>query len=79
MFTRRQSSRNVGSNIDAHFDIKEVGQIDGLPGTLEGMEFKVVCMKEEDSVMKLMARYRAPRSIDEGVTQRSISTRRSRI
>ena len=48
-----------GSNIDAHFDFKEVGQTDCLPGTLEGMEFKVFCMKEEDYVMKLMATYGA--------------------
>jgi hypothetical protein len=30
------------SNIDAHFDFKEIGQTDSLPGTLEqGTEFKV--------------------------------------
>ena len=29
-----------GSNIDAHFDFKEVGLTDSLPGTLEGTEFK---------------------------------------
>ena len=37
-----------GSNIGAHFDFKEVGQTDSLPGTLEGTEFKMFCMKEED-------------------------------
>ena len=48
-----------GSNIDAHFDFKDVGRTDSLPGSLEGTEFKVFCMKEEDSVMKLMATYGA--------------------
>ena len=67
-----------GSEIDSHFDLKEVGQTDSLPGTLDGTNFKVFCMKEEDYVMKLMATYGALRSVDEGATQRSV-TRRSGI
>jgi hypothetical protein len=59
--------------------LKEVGQqTDSLPGTLDGTNFKVFCMKEEDYVMKLMATYGALRSVDEGATQRSV-TRRSGI
>ena len=48
-----------GSAIDSHFDFKEVGKTDSLPGTLDGTNFKVFCMKEEDYVMKLMATYGA--------------------
>jgi Transposase IS4 len=44
-----------GGEIDSHFDLKEVGQTDSLPGMLDGTNFKVFCMKEEDYVMKLMA------------------------
>ena len=68
-----------GSAIDSHFDSKEIGQADSLPGTLDGINFKVLCMKEEDYVMKLMATYGALRSVDEGATQRSVTRRRSGI
>ena len=64
-----------GSNINVHFDFKEVGQTESLPGTLDGTEFKVICMEEQDYVMKLMATYGALRSIDEGATQRSVTRR----
>ncbi len=64
--------------IDLHFDLKEVGQTDSLPGTLDGTNFKAFCMKEEDYVMKLMATYGLLQSVDEGATQRSV-TRRSGI
>jgi hypothetical protein len=67
-----------GGEIDSHFDFKEVGETDSLPGTLDGTNFKVFCMKEEDYVMKLMATYGALRTVDEGATQRSI-TRQSGI
>jgi hypothetical protein len=67
-----------GSEIDLHFDSKEIGQTDSLPGILDGQHFKVFCMKEEDYVMKLMATYGALRCVDEGATQRSV-TRRSGI
>ena len=59
--------------IDSHFDLKEVGQTDSLPGTLDGTNFKVFCMKEEDYVIKLMATYGALRAVDEGATQRSVT------
>jgi hypothetical protein len=67
-----------GGEIDSHFDFKEVGKTDSLPGTLDGTNFKVFFMKEEDYVMKLMATYGALRTVDEGATQQSI-TRRSGI
>jgi hypothetical protein len=43
---------------------------------LRRVNFKIFCMKEEVFVMKLMATYGALRSIDGGLTQRSV-TRRS--
>ncbi len=67
-----------GAAIDSHFDLKENGTTDILPGTLDGINFKVFCIKEELYVMKLMATYGALRPIDGGLTQRSL-TRRSRI
>jgi hypothetical protein len=45
---------------------------------LDGTNFKVFCMKEEDYVMKLMATYGALRLVNEGATQRSV-TRQSGI
>jgi hypothetical protein len=41
------------------FQSKEVEQTYSLPGTLEGTEFEVFCMEEEDYVMKWMATYGA--------------------
>ena len=67
-----------GAAIDSHFNLKENGTTDILPGTLDGINFKVFCIKEEVYVMKLMATYGALRPIDGGLTQRSL-TRRSGI
>ena len=67
-----------GAAIDSHFDLKEIGTTDSLPGTLDGTNLKVFCMREEDYVMKLMATYGALRPMDGGSTQRSV-TRRSGI
>lgn len=58
-----------GSAIDAHFEQRAIGSTDSLPGTLDGVSFRIFCMKEEDYVMKLMATYGALRLIEEGVTQ----------
>ena len=46
-----------GTAIDSHFDLKEIVTRDSLPGTFNGINFKVFCMKEKDYVMKLMATY----------------------
>ena len=43
--------------INQHFQTKEVGQCDTLPGTLSGKAFSIFCMKEENYTMKLMATY----------------------
>ena len=64
-----------GGAIDTHFDFKEIGTTDSLPGTMDGVSFKIHCMKEEDYVMKLMATYGALKPMDDGRTQRSVTRR----
>ena len=46
-----------GDDIRQHFDDKEVGAADSLPGTLDGQSFHVFAMKEPDYVMSLMSTY----------------------
>lgn len=46
-----------GDDIAAHFANKEVGAVDAWPGTLLNVPFHVVCMKEPNYVMSLMATY----------------------
>jgi hypothetical protein len=50
--------------IEAHFDFKEIEQRGILPSTLEGTEFKVFCMKEEDYGIKLKDMYGALAAIN---------------
>jgi hypothetical protein len=64
-----------GDAIDSQFESKEIGETDSLPGTLDGINFKVFCMKEEDYVMKLMATYGALRPMEGGETKRSLTRR----
>ena len=73
---RRYWPKNIaGDAMDTHFEGNEVGTTDSLPGILDGVPFRVYCMKEEDYVMKLMATYGALRPIEEGKTQRSVTGR----
>lgn len=46
-----------GDEIVAHFQEKEVGAVDAWPGTLDGVPFHVVCMKETNYIMSLMTTY----------------------
>ena len=46
-----------GDEIKAHFEDKEVGNYDAWPGTLDGVNFHLACMKEPDYVMSLMTTY----------------------
>ena len=62
-----------GEGIDQHFQTKEVGQCDSLPGTLSGKSFSIFCMKEENYTMKLMAMYGALVEIDGSKTLRSLT------
>jgi Transposase IS4 len=62
-----------GEGIDQHFQTKEVGQCDSLPGTLIDKSFSIFCMKEENFTMNLMATYWALVEIDESKTLRSLT------
>ena len=62
-----------GGAIDTHFEVNEIGTTDSLPRVLDGVPFRIYCMKEEDYVMKLMATSGALRPIEEGKTQRSVT------
>ena len=62
-----------GEGIDQHFQTKEVGHCDFLPGTLSGKAFSIFCMKEEIYTMKLMATYGALDEIDGSKTLRSLT------
>ncbi|KAI2504308.1 xylulose kinase [Fragilaria crotonensis] len=64
-----------GDAIDPHFESKGIGETDILPGTLDGINFKIFCMKEEDYVMKLMATYGALRPMEGGETNQSLTSR----
>jgi hypothetical protein len=64
-----------GAAIDARFEDNEIGTTDSLPGIMDGVQFRIYCMKEEDYVMKLMATYGALKPIEEGKTQRSVTRR----
>ena len=57
--------------IDSHFDANGIDTTDSLPGVMDGTQFRIYCVKEEDYVMKLMATYGALRLIEEGKTQQS--------
>ena len=40
-----------------HFENKEIGSADSLPGTIDDVPFHIYGMKEPDYVMKLMSTY----------------------
>ena len=46
-----------GNDVKAHFNDKEVGDLDAWPGNLEGVDFHVFVIKEPDYVMSLMSIY----------------------
>ena len=43
--------------IDTHFQDKEVGEIDSWNGTLNDTPYNLLCLKEPDYVIKIMATY----------------------
>ena len=59
--------------INQHFQTKEVGQCDSLPGIWSGKTFSIFCMKEENYTMKFMAMYEAFVKIDGSKTLRSLT------
>jgi hypothetical protein len=55
---RRYWPRDVpGEDIRKHFDGKQVGHTDRLPGTSDGLPFDIFAMKEPDYVMMFMSTY----------------------
>ena len=60
-----------GDAIDKQFEGKAVGTMETLPDKLDGVDFKIMSMKEEDYVMKLMTTYGSEVEVDDGATQRT--------
>ena len=55
---RRYLPANIkGGSIDAHFSLKEVGNVDAVKQVEDGLAYHVFCMKMPDYVMKLMTTY----------------------
>ena len=46
-----------GDQIDDHMENKDVGGYDSLKGILDGVDYNIFCMKEEDYTMQLMSTY----------------------
>ena len=45
----------AGDKIDKHFEDKEIGHVDSLPGKMHDVPFHIIGMKEPDYFMKLMS------------------------
>ena len=59
-----------GDQINSHFDDKDIGDADSLPGRLDNIPFHIFGMKEPDYVMKLMATYSTNERIANHTTKR---------
>ena len=57
-----------GDEIIAHFDNKDVGDVDAIKGTMDGVLFCIHAMKEPDYIMMLMSTYGM--TLRMGVTKR---------
>ncbi len=57
-----------GDGINKHFEDKEVGDADALPGTLDGQKFHIFAMKEQDYMMMLMSTYGSLNEMTKGDT-----------
>jgi Transposase IS4 len=56
--------------IEQHFEHMEVGEVDCLNGKLDGVDVKVIAMKEPDYVMSLMTTYGTLEPIEGATTRR---------
>jgi Transposase IS4 len=57
---RRYWPKHVpGDDMDLHMSTKEVGDVDSLRGTMDGINYDLFCMKDTDYTMKLMSTYGA--------------------
>ena len=63
-----------GDDIIDHFSDKEVGDVDALPGTLDGVPFHVFAMKEPDYTMMIMSTYGTLNEMPDGGTARTYKT-----
>ena len=55
---RRHWPKHIkGDEIRNHFEDKNPGDCDCLPGELKGVKFNIICMKEPDHTMMLMTSY----------------------
>ena len=52
-----------------HFENKEIGSVDSLPGTMDDVPFHIYGMKEPDFVMKLMSTYDTNKWIQTHITK----------
>lgn len=59
-----------GDAIQRHFADKDVGDADVWRGKLDGIPFRIYCMKEPDYIMSLMSSYGTLDEIEDGMTQR---------
>ena len=57
-----------GDEIIAHFDNKDVGDVDAIKGTMDGVPFHIHAMKKPDYIMVLMSTYGT--TLRMGVTKR---------
>ena len=57
-----------GNEIIVHFDNKDVGDVDTIKGTMDGVRFHMHAMKEPDYIMMLMSTYGI--TLRMGVTKR---------
>jgi Transposase IS4 len=63
-----------GDAVAAHFEDKDIGSFDVLPGKLEDITFGIFAMKEPDYVMSLMATYRTDDKIELSNATRTVIT-----
>ena len=52
---RYWSTLVAGDAMQQYFEAKEVGDVDAVAGTLDGIPYNIWCMKEPDYVMHMMA------------------------
>ena len=68
---RRYWPKDVGGDqINSHFEDKDVGDVDSLPGRLDNIPFHIFGMKEPDYVMKLMSTYGTNERVESHTTRR---------
>ena len=68
---RRYWPKHVdGDSINMHFENKEIGHADSLPGKMDDVPFHIYGMKEPDYIMKIMSTYGTNEQISSHETKR---------